>query len=109
MAKLAITKVADVAALAASANYGFKADYHRVRSVSAVWTATTAAFTLGLQYSNDNTNWHDFAAATAITNANGTVMWDVVNTKDALYWRVAAVRTSGTLTTLQAYVAYEER
>lgn len=109
MAKLSITQVANASSLAATTSYSFLAEHHKVRSVSAVWTATTASFTLKLQYSNDNANWHDFAAATTITDASGTVMWDVVDTKDGLYWQVVATRTSGTLTTLKAHVAYVER
>lgn len=109
MSKLSVSQIADASALIATTAYGFKAEHHKVQSVSAVWTDTTAAFSLALQYSNDNVNWHLFTTATAITDANGTVMWDVVGTKDALYFRVNATRTSGTLTTLKAFVAYIER
>lgn len=109
MSKMSISQIANAASLVVTTAYNFKAEHHKVRSVSAVWTATTAAYSLSLEYSNDNVNWHLFVAATAIANAGGTVMWDVVESKDALYWRVNAARTSGTLTTLKAFVAYIER
>lgn len=108
MAQLKINQVADAASLVTTANYGFTSDSHRVVSVQGVWTATTASFSLTLQCSNDNATWADFTAATTITNASGNVMWHV-DTKDVLYWRVAATRTSGTLTTLKAYVAHISR
>jgi hypothetical protein len=109
MGKLSVTKLADASSLAVDTNYDFKAEFHKVQSVSAVWTASTASVSLKLQYSNDNVNFHDFTTATAITNANGTVMWDVGASKDALYWRVFVDWTSGALTTFKAYVAYTER
>ncbi len=110
MKALLVDRICDGTTVVATTSYGpFTATWHQVKSVSAVWTATTASFTLALEYSNDNTNWHAFATATAITNANGTVMWDVAATKDALYWRVTATRTSGTLATLKAYIAYTAR
>ena len=92
----------------ASANYGFTADSHRPVSIQAAWTATTASFALTLQMSNDNATWSDFTSATAISNASGDVMWHL-DSKDALYWRIKSVRTSGTLTTLSAYVANIDR
>lgn len=109
MKKLRINQIADASALAATTAYSFTADHHRVMSVQAVYTSTTAAFSLALQYSNDGSNWEDFAAATAVSDDDGNVMWDVIDTADALYWQVKATRTSGTLDTLKAYVAYEPR
>lgn len=110
MAKqLKATQVADATSLAATTSYAFTADSHKVVSVQAVWTATTASFSAALQYSNDGVTWKDFTTATTITNSNGDVMWDVVGTKDAVYWQVKATRTSGTLTTFKAYVANEPR
>jgi hypothetical protein len=109
MKKLSVNQIADAAALAATANYTFTADSHQVVSVQAVYTSTTASFTLALQHSNDGATWVDFASATAISNASGNVMWNVVGTKDSLFWRVNATRTSGTLTTLKAYLAYQPR
>lgn len=105
---LNVSQIADVAALAETANYAFTADSHRVVSVQAVYTVTTANFSLKLQYSNDNATWADFTTATAVT-AGGSVMWDVAGTKDGKYWRVNAARTSGTLDTLDIYVANQER
>jgi hypothetical protein len=105
---LKVNQVANAAALAASANYSFTADSHRVVSVQAVWTATTVSATATLQCSNDGATWDDFATATAITNADGNVMWHV-DSKDALYWRVKYTRTSGTATTFKAYVAHLAR
>jgi hypothetical protein len=105
---LKVNQVANAAALAATTNYGFTADSHRVASVQAVWTATTASFALTLQCSNDNVTWADFTTATTVTDASGDVMWHV-DSKDTLYWRVRAARTSGTLTTLKAYVAHVPR
>lgn len=108
MSTLKVNPVADVAALAATANYPFTADSHRVVSVQTVWTATTVSATLTLQCSNNNADWDDFATGTAITNASGKVMWHV-DTKDALYWRVNYTRVSGTATTFKAYVAHIAR
>lgn len=104
MGQLRVSQAANASALAATTAYSFTSDHHRVVSVQAVWTATTAAFSITLQCSNDNVTWSDFATATAITNANGDVIWHL-DGKDAAYWRVNAVRTSGTLTTFKAYVA----
>lgn len=109
MKQLKVNQLADASALAATTAYSFTADFNQVVSVQAVYTSTTASFSLALQYSNDNVTWKDFAAATSISNASGDVMWDVVGTKDAKYWRIAATRTSGTLTTLKCYLAYLPR
>lgn len=103
------TQIANATSLAATTSYVFTANTHKVVSVQAVWTATTASYSLALQYSNDGVTWKDFTTATTITDANGDVMWDVVGTKDAVYWQVKATRTSGTLTTFKAYVANEPR
>ena len=109
MKALKSTKIADVTSVVATTNYAFTADTNRVRAVQAVWTSSTASFTLTLQYSLDGTNWSNFTSATAITNSSSNVMWDVLDTKDAVYWQVAATRTSGTLTTLKIYFANEPR
>lgn len=109
MKMLKATQVADATSLAITTSYPFTADQNKVVSVQAVWTATTASFTVALQYSNDGVTWKDFTTATNITNANGDVMWDVVGTKDAVYWQVKATRSGGTLTTFKAYVANEPR
>lgn len=103
------TKITDTMSVVASANYAFTADTNRVRAVQAVWTSSTASFTLTLQYSLDGTNWTDFTTATTITNSSSNKMWDVLDTKDAPFWQVASARTSGTLTTLKIYVANEPR
>lgn len=108
MKQLRTSKIVDASTVVATANYGFTADSHRVVSVQAVWTATTASFAVKLQMSNDGSTWSDFTTATTITNADGSVMWSV-DYQDALYWRVNSVRTSGTLTTLKAYVANLDR
>lgn len=109
MPRLQVSTIANLTSVVATAAYGFTADTHKVRSIQMVGTATTAAFSITLQYSNDNTNWTDFTTATAVSNANFTADWQVLDTKDALYWRVNSVRTSGTLTTLKIYVANVER
>ena len=109
MAILRTNRLANATALAATTNYPFTADTNKVRAVQAVYTSTTASFTLTLQYSQDNTTWKDFTSGTAISNTSGDVDWQVLDTKDAVYWRVAATRTSGTLTTLKIYLAYVER
>jgi hypothetical protein len=74
-----------------------------------VGTATTASFSIKLQYSNDNATWVDFTSATSVSNADFTADWQVLDTKDALYWRVLSTRTSGTLLTLKIYVANVKR
>lgn len=101
--------IIDTTAVVASANYAFTAESHKIRSVLVIYTSTTASFTLTLQYSNDNTNFTDFAAATTVTNASGFVDLQVLDTKDAIYWRVKSTRTSGTLATLKIVVANIER
>lgn len=109
MKQLKVAQIADAASLAATTAYPFTADHFKIRSVQAVYTSTTAAFSLALQYSNDGVTWKDFTSATAISDASGDVMWDVLDTKDALYWQVKATRTSGTLTTLKVYLASQQR
>lgn len=104
MNALRVSQAANASALAATTNYGYTADTHRPVSVQAVWTATTASFSIKLQCSNDGATWDDFTTATAVSDASGAVMWHL-DSKDALYWRVNAARTSGTLTTFKAYVA----
>ncbi|HEY9661949.1 MAG TPA: hypothetical protein V6C65_26130 [Allocoleopsis sp.] len=108
--QLKVNQIADASSLNADATYGFTAEWHKVVSIHAIWTATTATVSLKIQYSNDNSNWYDFTTATAISNASGNVMWDVAASgKDALYWRVFPDFGSGTLTTFKAYVAYTAR
>jgi hypothetical protein len=109
MPALQVSTIADLATVVATANYSFVADSHKIRSVQMVGTATTAAFSIKLQYSNDNTNWTDFTSATTVSNANFSADWQVLDTKDAKYWRVNSTRTSGTLLTLKIYVANIER
>jgi hypothetical protein len=109
MQKLQVTELANAASLNADTTYAFTADWQKVVSVQAVWTATTASVSLKLQYSLDNATWADFTTATAISNASGNVMWDVGATKDAPYWRVFPDFSSGTLTTFKAYVASQPR
>lgn len=109
MPSLQVSTIANESTVVASDNYEFTADSHKVRSVQLVVTATTASFAIKLQYSNDNANWTDFTTATSVSNANATADWQVLDTKDALYWRVNSTRTSGTLTTLKIYVANVER
>lgn len=104
MGQLRVSKIADAAAVVATTSYGFTADHHKPISVQAVWTATTASATVTLQLSNDGSTWDNFTTATSITNANGNVSW-YVDPKDALYLRVLLTYTSGTVTTLKAYVA----
>ena len=109
MPALQVSTIANLTSVVATANYGFTADSHRIRSVQMVGTASTASFSIKLQYSNDNANWTDFTTATTVTNANFTADWQVLDTKDALYWRVNSTRTSGTVDTLKVYVACIER
>jgi hypothetical protein len=100
----------DRSAVVASTTVPFTADYHKLVSAQAVWTSTTLSGSLTLQYSLDNTNWQDFATATAITNTSSNVFWNINSTAtaatvgvDALFWRVNVVVTSGTFTTLKIY------
>lgn len=109
MANLRVNTLANASSLAATTSYLFSATDRKVRAVQAVYTSTTSSFTLALQYSQDNVTWKDFTTATAISNASGDVDWQVLDTKDGLYWRVLATRTSGTLTTLKVYLAHVER
>ena len=109
MATMRVSKLADLTSVVATANYIFTADSHQAISAQAVWTATTAAFTLTLQSSIDNATWNNFASATAISDASGNVTWNMAATVDQPYWRVLATRTSGTLLTLKVYVANVER
>lgn len=109
MPALQVSTIADLTSVVATANYPFVADSHKIRSVQMVCTASTASFSIKLQYSNDNTNWTDFTTATAVSNANATADWQVLDTKDAKYWRVLSTRTSGTLLTLKIFVANIER
>jgi hypothetical protein len=108
MSTLRVSQIANAATVVASVNYSYTADIHRVVGVQAVWTATSVSATITLQSSNDNATWADFTTATTITNASGDVMWNVATT-DALYWRVKYTRSSGTATTLKAFVANVER
>lgn len=109
MATLKVQTLLDGTTVVATASYPFTADSRKVRSVQMVYTSTTASFSIALQYSNDNTTWKDFTTATSISDASGDVDWQVLDTKDALYWRVRSTRTSGTLTTLQIYLASVDR
>lgn len=105
--QMRVNKLADVAALAATTNYVFKADYHRVWSVQAVWTAASSSSTITLQLSNDNATWDNFTSATSITAA-GNVSW-YLDAKDAMYVRALITYTSGAIDTLKIYVAYVGR
>jgi hypothetical protein len=102
---LSESTLADATSVAQTTNYTFQAKSSKPIAVQAVWTSTTASFTLTLQYSVDGTNYQDFTTGTAISNSSSNVIWDISTVKDAPYWRVNAARTSGTLTTLQLYVA----
>jgi hypothetical protein len=102
---LSESTVADVSSVVATTNYTFESKHNKSIAVQAVYTSTTASFTLTLQYSVDNVNFQDFTTGTAVSNASGNVIWDIGTTKDAPYWRVNATRTSGTLTTLKIYRA----
>lgn len=106
---LSESTLANATSVVATTNYPFVAKHYKPVAVQAVWTATTATMTLTLQYSVNNTTWSDFTTATAISDASGNVMWDIGVTKDAPYWRVLVTRTSGTLTTLQVYLAQQPR
>ena len=106
---LSESTLANAASVVATTNYPFQAKHYKPVAVQAVWTATTATMTLTLQYSCDNATWADFTTATNISDASGSVMWDIGVTKDAPYWRVLVTRTSGTLTTLKVYVAQQPR
>jgi hypothetical protein len=106
--KLSTSQIVSVAAVVATTPYPFTQDYFRPVTVQAVYTVTTASFTLTLQYSLDGTNWADFATGTAVS-ASGNKVWDIAGTKDAVLWRVNATRTSGTLDTLKLYVCQIER
>lgn len=102
---LSESTIADVSSVVATTNYPFESKHNKPVAVQAVWTSTTASFSLTLQYSVDGTNYQDFTTGTAISNSSSNVIWDISTVKDAPYWRVNATRTSGTLTTLQLYVA----
>lgn len=100
---------ANATVLTATTPYYFVADTFKPIAAQAVWTCTTGNFDLKLQYSANNVNWIDFQAATNITNSSGTVMWDIDNKKDALYWRVLATANSGQLDTFKVWVNQYER
>lgn len=102
---LSSSTLADTTSVVATANHTFSATHYKPIAIQAVYTSTTASFTVTLQYSCDNVTWADFTTGTAISNASGSVMWDIGVTKDAPYWRVNVARTSGTLTTFKAYLA----
>jgi hypothetical protein len=104
---LRVNRVANAAVLAATTPYQFTADHHKVVSVQAVWTVTTASATATLQLSNDGVTWDTFTTATAIT-ASGNVSW-YLDSKDALYVRVLYTHTSGSSDTFKAYMAYVPR
>lgn len=105
---LHVSNPVNATAVVATVSTPFTADEFKIRSVQAVWTVTTASFSVALQYSNDNATWKDFTTATAIT-ASGNVDWQVLDTKDAKFWRIANTRTSGTLDTYAVYIAYQRR
>ena len=107
MAKLSVSQIVNVASVAATTNYAFNQDYYKPVTIQAVYTVTTANFTVTLQYSLDGTNWSNFATGTAVTSS-GNVVWDITG-KDSVQWRVNATRTSGSLDTLKVYVAQIER
>jgi hypothetical protein len=110
MRKLHVNQIANGAAVVADTAYTFNAEFHEARSVHIIWTSTTASATVALQFSNDGgTTWENFAAAQAISNNNGSVFHKVAGNTDAFSWRVYLDWTSGTLTTLKAYVAYLPR
>lgn len=102
---LETSTIVNGASVAASANYDAKADEKQCMAINAVWTATTASFSLQLQYSYDGTNYINDGSAQAITNASGSKTW--APTYCAPYYRVASTRTSGTLTTLIIHACYK--
>lgn len=69
-------------------------------SFQVVWTSTTASFTLGLEVSNDGTNFTSIDSATVSDN-NGSDIF-IIQENPYRYARVYITRTSGTLTTLRA-------
>lgn len=70
-------------------------------SVQIKWTSTTASFTVGLEVSNDGTNFISIDSATVLDN-NGADIF-VIQNNPYKYARIYVTRTSGTLTTLTAY------
>lgn len=108
MPRLQVTQIANAASLAATTSYSFTADYCKAETIQFVYTSTTASFSIQVEHSLDGTNWIAEGSATAVSNASGTAHVHLKE-KDALYWRVTATRTSGTLTTFKAYVGWVER
>jgi len=109
MGALKVNQLANATSVVATTNYPFTSDFHKVISVHVIWTSTTASATIKLQCSNDATNWSDFTTATSIANNSGDVFYAVDQVKDAFYWRVLITYTSGTITTLKAFLAYLQR
>lgn len=108
MSKLTTYQNTDVSSVVATTSYTFSAAYTKPMAVQAVWTSSTASFTIALESSLDGTNYQAFTTATTITNSSSTVIWDAKSI-EAPYWRVTATRTSGTLTTLKVYVSEQSR
>lgn len=69
-------------------------------SVQIKWTSTTAAFTIGIEVSNDASTWFSLDSATVADN-NGSDIF-VIQNNAYKYGRIYVTRTSGTLTTLTA-------
>jgi hypothetical protein len=108
MNKLIVTQIANATNLTATTAYSFTADFNKAETIQFVYTSTTASFSIAVEHSLDGINWIVEGSATTVTDASGTA-YVHLKEKDALYWRVNATRTSGTLTTFKAYVAYTKR
>lgn len=88
--------------VATTAYTGIDVEHTQPREIQAVWTATTVSGTISVQVSLDGTTWEDTETPIAVT-ASGSNIW-LIN-RHATYMRIYYVRTSGTITTLSAYVS----
>lgn len=105
MAALETSLILNGSSIAASANYGIKADDKQVACINATWTSTTASHSMQLQYSFDGSTYINDGSAQAISNNSGSKTW--IPAYVAPYYRIANTRTSGTVTTLVIHAVYK--
>lgn len=67
-------------------------------SVQCTYTVTTGSYNLQLQESNDGNNWYNVGSASAVTATGGNML--KVDRAVSRYYRIAVLKTSGTIDTL---------